>query len=65
MLDFCCFNACATLLEALENRDTRGGGAGSSYGGGVLLVILSEDALRGLSSVADDGVKKGKKLQKE
>lgn len=26
MFDFCCFNACATLLEALENGDTQGGG---------------------------------------
>lgn len=29
MFDFRCFNACATLLEALENGDTRGGGGGS------------------------------------
>lgn len=62
VFDFRCFNACATLLEALENGDTRGGGVG---GGGVLLVILSEDgcqdALRGSSSFADDGFKKGEK----
>lgn len=59
MFDFRCFNACATLLEALENGDTRGGG------GGFLLLILSEDGcqdvLRGLSSFANDGFKRGKK----
>lgn len=36
MLDFRCFNARATLLEALENGDTRGGGVGGVcvWGGG-------------------------------
>lgn len=65
MFDFRCFNACATLLEALENGDTRGGGGLGVGGGGFLLVILSEDGcqdvLRGLSSFANDGFKRGKK----
>lgn len=66
MVDFCCFNACATLLEALENGDTRGGGGGRGLGVGVggsfWLSYLKMDAkMLREDCPADDGFKKGKK----
>lgn len=59
------FAASTRVQRCLKLWKTETPGEGGVGGGGVLLVILSEDgcqdALRGSSSFADDGFKKGEK----